>query len=152
MRDHLRKALLMFGGAGVLFALVPGEHGRSLRDGSSDWRIGIPAPWLTIHVWPDDYRVLVHPFRSSAVLGMMGAIGLSIAWSLRRQPDDAPTAKSSAANQGYTTRLRDVGPFSTQPHPVFQMRSELFWIPVPFPGRLAIAPRPRGGDWLGDEI
>ena len=32
------------------------------------------------------------------------------------------------------------------------MRPELFWIPTPFPGRLAVAPRPRGGDWLEDEM
>ncbi|MBA4065442.1 MAG: tyrosine protein phosphatase [Isosphaera sp.] len=32
------------------------------------------------------------------------------------------------------------------------MRTELFWVPVPFPGRLAVAPRPRGGDWLADEM
>src|SRR5687767_11968471 len=32
------------------------------------------------------------------------------------------------------------------------MRPDLFWIPTPFPGRLAMAPRPRGGDWLGDEM
>ncbi|HVJ80893.1 MAG TPA: dual specificity protein phosphatase family protein [Planctomycetia bacterium] len=32
------------------------------------------------------------------------------------------------------------------------MRTDLFWIPGPWPGRLAIAPRPRGGDWLEDEI
>lgn len=32
------------------------------------------------------------------------------------------------------------------------MLTELFWIPTAFPGRLAMAPRPRGGDWLDDEI
>lgn len=32
------------------------------------------------------------------------------------------------------------------------MRTELFWVSTPFPGRLAVAPRPRGGDWLGDEM
>jgi protein-tyrosine phosphatase len=32
------------------------------------------------------------------------------------------------------------------------MRAELYWIEVPWPGRLAIMPRPRGGDWLEDEI
>src|SRR5262245_3651932 len=32
------------------------------------------------------------------------------------------------------------------------MRTNLFWIPGPWPGRLAIMPRPRGGDWLADEI
>ncbi len=32
------------------------------------------------------------------------------------------------------------------------MRTELFWIEGPDPGRLAIMPRPRGGDWLEDEI
>lgn len=32
------------------------------------------------------------------------------------------------------------------------MLTELFWIPTPFAGRLAVAPRPRGGDWLDDEI
>jgi len=32
------------------------------------------------------------------------------------------------------------------------MRTELNWIPGPAPGRLAIMPRPRGGDWLAEEI
>ena len=31
------------------------------------------------------------------------------------------------------------------------MIPELFWIPGPWSGRLAIAARPRGGDWLDDE-
>ncbi len=31
------------------------------------------------------------------------------------------------------------------------MNADLFWIPGPWRGRLSIAPRPRGGDWLGDE-
>jgi len=30
--------------------------------------------------------------------------------------------------------------------------SELYWVDGPWPGRLALAARPRGGDWLGDEI
>ena len=32
------------------------------------------------------------------------------------------------------------------------MRTELYWIEGPWRGRLAIMPRPRGGDWLEDEI
>src|SRR5579875_3719670 len=32
------------------------------------------------------------------------------------------------------------------------MRADLYWIPTPWPGKLAIGPRPRGGDWLPDEI
>ena len=34
------------------------------------------------------------------------------------------------------------------------MRSEVYWVHAPFahPGRLAIAPRPRGDDWLIDEV
>jgi protein-tyrosine phosphatase len=32
------------------------------------------------------------------------------------------------------------------------MRSDIYWIEGPWPGRLAIMPRPRGGDWLEDEI
>jgi protein-tyrosine phosphatase len=32
------------------------------------------------------------------------------------------------------------------------MRTELFWIRGLWPGRLAIMPRPRGGDWLEEEI
>ena len=32
------------------------------------------------------------------------------------------------------------------------MKTELYWIPETSPGRLAIMPRPRGGDWLEDEI
>jgi protein-tyrosine phosphatase len=31
------------------------------------------------------------------------------------------------------------------------MNPELFWIPGPWRGRLAVATRPRGGDWLEDE-
>ena len=31
------------------------------------------------------------------------------------------------------------------------MISDLYWIPGPWRGRLAIAARPRGGDWLNDE-
>jgi len=32
------------------------------------------------------------------------------------------------------------------------MIPELFWIKGPWPGKLAISSRPRGGDWLQDEI
>src|SRR4051812_19402842 len=32
------------------------------------------------------------------------------------------------------------------------MRTEIYWIPTPTPGRLAVMPRPRGGDWLEDEV
>jgi protein-tyrosine phosphatase len=32
------------------------------------------------------------------------------------------------------------------------MEAELYWIPGPWSGKLAMAPRPRGGDWLSDEI
>ena len=32
------------------------------------------------------------------------------------------------------------------------MRTELYWIDGPWPGRLAIMPRPRGADWLEDEV
>jgi protein-tyrosine phosphatase len=32
------------------------------------------------------------------------------------------------------------------------MRTDLYWVQGPWPGRLAIMPRPRGGDWLEDEI
>ena len=32
------------------------------------------------------------------------------------------------------------------------MRTELYWIEGPWRGRLAIMPRPRGGDWLEEEI
>jgi protein-tyrosine phosphatase len=31
------------------------------------------------------------------------------------------------------------------------MNPDLFWIPGPWQGRLAVAARPRGGDWLQDE-
>jgi protein-tyrosine phosphatase len=32
------------------------------------------------------------------------------------------------------------------------MIAELYWLPNRWPGRLAIAPRPRGSDWLEDEL
>jgi len=32
------------------------------------------------------------------------------------------------------------------------MRTDVFWVPSNTPGRLAISPRPRGGDWLADEL
>jgi protein-tyrosine phosphatase len=32
------------------------------------------------------------------------------------------------------------------------MKAEIYWVPGPWPGRLGIVPRPRGGDWLADEV
>jgi len=32
------------------------------------------------------------------------------------------------------------------------MKAQVYWIEGPWPGRLAIVPRPRGGDWLEDEV
>src|SRR5262245_9740655 len=32
------------------------------------------------------------------------------------------------------------------------MRTEIYWVDGPWRGRLAIMPRPRGGDWLEDEV
>jgi protein-tyrosine phosphatase len=32
------------------------------------------------------------------------------------------------------------------------MQPEIYWIPSPWPGRLAVLPHPRGGDWLEDEM
>jgi len=32
------------------------------------------------------------------------------------------------------------------------MEARVYWVVGPWPGRLGILPRPRGGDWLGDEI
>jgi protein-tyrosine phosphatase len=32
------------------------------------------------------------------------------------------------------------------------VRAELYWIAKTWPGKLAIFPRPRGGDWLPDEV
>ncbi len=32
------------------------------------------------------------------------------------------------------------------------MRTNLYWVEGAYPGRVAVSPRPRGGDWLEDEI
>lgn len=32
------------------------------------------------------------------------------------------------------------------------MKADIYWVAGPWPGRLGIVPRPRGGDWLRDEI
>lgn len=32
------------------------------------------------------------------------------------------------------------------------MRNDVYWVDGPWPGKLAISARPRGGDWLPDEI
>jgi hypothetical protein len=32
------------------------------------------------------------------------------------------------------------------------MAANVFWVPGPWRGRLGIVPRPRGGDWLSDEM
>src|SRR6476620_4583045 len=42
--------------------------------------------------------------------------------------------------------------FCHEPLPRSAMRADIYWIPGPWPGRLGIAPRPRGGDWLADEV
>src|SRR5947209_14398434 len=33
-----------------------------------------------------------------------------------------------------------------------RMKAEVHWVSGPWPGRLGIIPRPRGGDWLADEV
>ncbi|MGA7219687.1 MAG: dual specificity protein phosphatase family protein [Candidatus Sulfotelmatobacter sp.] len=32
------------------------------------------------------------------------------------------------------------------------MRKELYWLDESWPGRLAVGPRPRGGEWLGEDV
>lgn len=32
------------------------------------------------------------------------------------------------------------------------MKTDLYWVPSPWQGRLGIVARPRGGDWLQDEV
>lgn len=32
------------------------------------------------------------------------------------------------------------------------MKTEVYWVPGPWRGRIGILPRPRGGDWLEDEV
>lgn len=32
------------------------------------------------------------------------------------------------------------------------VKPEIFWVETPFPGRIGIITRPRGGDWLPDEV
>jgi len=32
------------------------------------------------------------------------------------------------------------------------MMADVYWVPGPWSGRLGILPRPRGGDWLSDEV
>ena len=32
------------------------------------------------------------------------------------------------------------------------MKTTAYWIPGGWPGRLGIVPRPRGGDWLDEEV
>jgi protein-tyrosine phosphatase len=32
------------------------------------------------------------------------------------------------------------------------MPKEIYWLDGPWPGRLAVGPRPRGGDWLKDDV
>jgi protein-tyrosine phosphatase len=50
-------------------------------------------------------------------------------------------------------RCRDVGTGIGAERPVEEaMRAEIFWIGGVPAGRLAVLPRPRGGDWLEDEI
>jgi protein-tyrosine phosphatase len=32
------------------------------------------------------------------------------------------------------------------------MKAEIYWVPGPWPGHLGIVPRPRGDDWLAEEV
>jgi protein-tyrosine phosphatase len=43
-------------------------------------------------------------------------------------------------------------PKTCRTHRMALMKTEYYWIGGPWKGRLAIVPRPRGGDWLEDEI
>src|ERR1700688_830549 len=46
-------------------------------------------------------------------------------------------------------RIRSPAP---RPEGRLFVRNEVYWIKSPTMGRLAIMPRPRGGDWLDDEV
>lgn len=46
--------------------------------------------------------------------------------------------------------MRCRGSSCNESHPV--MKTEVYWVPGPWRGRLGIVPRPRGGDWLQDEV
>lgn len=50
----------------------------------------------------------------------------------------------------YSRRLSSSYALERGPREII-MKADLFWIPGPWRGRLAIAARPRGGDWLDDE-
>lgn len=38
------------------------------------------------------------------------------------------------------------------PKGIAARKAEVYWVPGPWPGRLGIVPRPRGGDWLAEEV
>lgn len=46
--------------------------------------------------------------------------------------------------------MRCRGSLWNESHPV--MKTDVYWVPGPWHGRLGIVPRPRGGDWLQDEV
>src|SRR5947199_10383844 len=59
------------------------------------------------------------------------------------------TAYTSCGSVVWTSMLSRESPWSEKPP---AMRTEVYWVPGPWPGRLGIIPRPRGGDWLADEV
>jgi len=57
---------------------------------------------------------------------------------------------SSCCGSVVQTSMRYRGSLSNDGH--LAMKTEVYWVPGPWRGRLGIVPRPRGGDWLQDEV
>jgi hypothetical protein len=67
--------------------------------------------------------------------------GASFSQKPKRSLKDLSLAMPAEGDDDNFTRARDE-----------MRRTEVYWVPGPWPGRLGILPRPRGGDWLEDEV
>jgi protein-tyrosine phosphatase len=87
-------------------------------------------------------RLSTESIKASLRPGEVGSLEGAARWNCTRR--SSSTARSPRAWRGHRRACtRDNGETNMKP--------DLFWIPGPWRGRLALMTRPRGGDWLPDE-
>jgi len=80
------------------------------------------------------------------IAGIEGLPENAAGWNYTGWTSSYPHSSPEGHRRGHSPsgRRREGTPLS--------MRKELYWLDETWPGRLAVAARPRGGDWLKDDI
>ena len=91
-------------------------------------------------------RLSTEALLSSLLPGVAGLSQNSAGWNYTGWASSHP--RSSWARRG----CRQSSPRDRRKGARIRMAAGLYWLDGPWAGKMALAARPRGGDWLGDEM